>query len=246
MHDRDVQHVRQTRLDSSIRREGTRKKSWSLTFLSEADNSFLKRVHKVLTRDFVHFEYSFSAKIRLMRVTDHLEGLGKLHTEDPINSFCSKKRINPIIEERCSDVLSSLSSATSITVLTPGTSMLDCTEHQGNDVTRNRIQRSLITFGPSTLEKSDLKLNTDQLMIQHDCWSIHFSNVCAFVSLYNRKTQVSPYKLIELTSFSTSLRRFENLAFRKSWKHSPVDGMEGPDVIKIPKVGKSWTRISIL
>ena len=52
------------------------------------------------------------------RVTDHLEGLGKLHTKDPIHPFCSKKRINPIIGERCNDVLSLLSSATSITVTT--------------------------------------------------------------------------------------------------------------------------------
>ena len=68
-----------------------------------------------------------------------------------------------------------------------------------------------------------------------------FTSRMCFVSLQNRKAKVSSHRLIELTSFSRSIRRFENLAFRKPWKHPPVVGMEDPDVIKITEARNTWT-----
>ena len=47
----------------------TQKKTGTFTFLSETENPYLKRVHKIymeLTQDFGHFERSFSTKVRLI------------------------------------------------------------------------------------------------------------------------------------------------------------------------------------
>ena len=60
-----------------------------------------------------------------------------------------------------------------------------CTAHNIKEKTfrvieHNGVRTWLTMFGPPTLEKPVLKLDTGQQVIQHDCWCIHFSNVFFF------------------------------------------------------------------
>ena len=66
MHVRDVQHARLPRFDSWMSRGLTQKRTGSFTFLPKTSNPCLKRVYKESTRDFVHFERSFSMRTRLI------------------------------------------------------------------------------------------------------------------------------------------------------------------------------------
>ena len=125
----------------------------------------------------------------------------------------------------------------STTVKTPGTSMLDYTEHLGKDVARNRIQRSLVKVNQvRSVDFGKVRLEAEYRPADDSTWLLKHSLVeYVFSHIFVLQLSVSQSRNIKLTSFSIPMRRCKNLAFKKSWEHTTVVGMEGLDITNFPK-----------
>ena len=137
---------------------------------------------------------------------------------------------------------------------TPGTSMFYAQNIKEKTLCvkeNNGVRSGLFKLGSSTLKKSDLKLDTDQQMIQHDCRSIHFRKCfyLIFVIQISLSQSVQTFKVDVLLDVDTQL---QELSFQEVVRTHPCHRNRGLGLYKRQikmillgrRIKKWWTRVS--
>ena len=233
-----------------------RKKPGSFTFLLEAGNPYLEKVYKELTRDFEHLERSVSTKARLIltrngelqiifkdfenfiKRVDTTLFCGRSESYSELGIVATTRwgqygRCRARIRSHLQDELSRPQSKLQVNRCCAAQNV---TEKALRARGYNGVRSRLTKFGPSTLEKPDLKLNTGQLVIQHDCRSTHFSNWFSHFCVAGQRKPVQEHQVAVLLDTAAQI---QERRFQETVEAYPCHRKGGSGRDKDPQGGKT-------